>query len=938
MTSIIQFVSIARRERPDRVPTARLLAIAFALFTILAAPALGQSPESERLADATFRQGLLDLKLFHLLEYHLEHYPPKNERVVLGLRREIALAVHDDPLASAEQRAEALATANRLLAELIEKFPRDDSTVDWRLELAQALIYDQAEPYYSNIFYRGGTDSDRRQLAALMDRAVQVLRDLQQYVDAEYNRIDELSIAEYENLDETGYVLKIESAMPRTAYMLRWARFYRALAMEDHDPQRREILSAILQELTEDKYLLTEDHSRTHVQAQLLLLAGLVSRRLANYESAVRYLHDAAQVVDGIRDVQERRDLQWLVILASVERVRALRDSGDFEAAREALAALKNRQQRAGGGNFGHELTFAMLETSIIRARAAYARRTGNDRQARTLEAQALDPLAELAGKRPHNRDEIYAALYDQLRNAPNPDHLHPFERAAIVAGHIAEAARLRQMETSGNAEREQVEAEAVKLLDEAIEMGSNLLAEHGGIDQPMHCEVRYNVGVAQYNRGLRFDAADSFITVAKECRQMARAPEAAAYAVEIAAQFVNDASLRSRDDVRALYLESLRLLVQDYSDTEQAQYWRFFLAQELENQEQYEEAARVYSDVSSHQPNYLLARFRAVRCRVQSLAQFVAARPDELPEIARQAGDARRAVDRFKQTVAQRRADNVQADQDLPVEHLLAEADVLLGELNVLPGVDQPNDALAVLDGFEERFPDSQGLMGRVLRVRIVAYEAIGQLDKARQAVPQYVASAPAEAGGTLQSLFESTWREIEQYRRTGRDDLAQRKAASALMFAEQIHQWATTGPGRLEPAGMQLVRLQLAEANLEAGRDERALELFRQAVDYDAAQYDGVAHDPRAVLGLAKAYFALGRYADALPLYNRMFQELSGDEHLRFTALLGDLKSRTELNEPAQPIIDAIRQHRYLSPDMGGEELKQAFADLQARNEKRL
>ncbi|NOX59709.1 MAG: hypothetical protein GXP29_12755, partial [Planctomycetes bacterium] len=250
---------------------------------------------------------------------------------------------------------------------------------------------------------------------------------------------------------------------------------------------------------------------------------------------------------------------------------------------------------------------------------------------------------------------------------------------------------------------------------------------------------------------------------------------------------------------------------------------------------------------------------------------------------------------------------------------------------------IDRHDEAIALLSDFESKHPDNADLMGRVLRVRIIAFESTGRLEEAEQAVPRFAASDPAEAAATLQTLLDSLRKEITRLRADGLTAQADKKAKAALLFARQIYDSATGQNASQEST--YLLGVQLAEANLEAGQPEAALSLFRKAEALDKTRYgDGKPHDPRLVLGLAESMARLDKHLDALALFNRLFIESPVDSPHRYPAFLGDIRCRTALGEDAAAIIDVIEQHRFLDPELGGELTKRGILEIKAKNEKRL
>lgn len=925
----------AAQSRQSRRSTGRAVLAALIALSAWGAGAGGQEVESRRFDNQTFYDGLIELGLLDLLDEHLATNPPKDPLTRLMLERKIKLVVWQNESVGRDRRQAALAGANEILRQLIREHSSDERALEWQLELARSLIYEQAEPYYANILYRGGSVDDRRHLREITDQVGSVLEQLKAFLESEYARIDEVSLAEYERLDNNGYVESLEKAMPKADYMLLWANFYAALAREDNDPARNRLLEQVMSQLTEGSALLTTEHALSHVQAQSLLLAGMASRRLANPEAADRYLSDAASVTTSLTDPVERRDLQWIVLLATVERVRALRDAGRYDAALSVLADLR-RLVQSGDQDFGRELVVTMLESSVHQHRAT--RRSDDNPLGAALTDEAARPLMDLARKQPAYRDEVYATIYEQVRRLPEATALHPLQQCALLAGMIGDATRLRQgvgVDTSRPDAQKQADADAMALLDRAINLATNLVGRLGEDPaNPYRCEALYNLGVAHHLHGQRVEAIERFMDVARSCPAFNRALAAATYAVELAAEIAGDPSLAGRRQVRTLLVDALRTLVDGFPDSDAVRYWRFFYAQALEGEGERIDAAAQYGQIERNHPHFLVARFRSGRCLALDLMDFAAAQPGETAEILRRAQDAQKALDRFREL-----ADREVGEDAEMLAAATAEAEVLAAEIDVLPGVDRAEPALSRLAGFEERHAGQQDLIGRVLRVRIIAYQATDQLAEAEQAVPGYIASAPDQAGATLQGLFDATWAEVERYRQRGASEQAALKARSALLFAEQLYAWAASAAQNAPPKDLHALRLQLAEAHVEAGNAEQALKLLDETAAFDAKrQPDGQVHDPRILLAQARALALQRRWSEALPVFNRVFREAPVGAQYRFTALLGDLACRTELGEPAEQIVNIIRQQRFLEPDLGGEHLKAQFAALQARNEARM
>ncbi len=901
------------------------------VFCLATPPAHATEAESDRLSNDEFHAGLLNYDLRDLLALHMMQLPGSDELPQMLLRRKMHLLVYQSTLAETKERREALAKANEILAEIIRKHATDDRAIEWQITLARSLIYEQAEPHFSSILYRGGTAQDRRILRDLMDQVFGVLTRLLKFLDDEYARIDQLSISQYERLEDKGYIAQLETAIPQAQYMLLWSKFYMALALDASDTQRRLLLDEVIVKLSKETTLLKDKHDSSHVQAQSLLLAGMAYRRVGDHSSAKRYFRDAVDVVGRITNTQEQADLQWVVTLGMVENIRTLRDAGEFSSAQDLLEELHRRFARAHRNDFGRKLLLAILESSIYQAIDSPNRQPGDSLLAVRLTDRAAAPLIRLADDSLEQRADVYAAIFDQIRTVDDPSLLHPFQQSALIAGYIAEAAKLRQLGAGDSAsdETRKLDEEAMANLDLAIESATRLLKDRGSIDDELSCETLFNLAVAEYHKGLQLAATQDFSSVAKDCPKFARSLSAAIYAVEIVTQLAEDPSLRGRTEVQEAAVQSLLVLVDGFPESDSAKYWLFFLAQALEDANQFEEAADRYDRVDRTHPHYLTAQFRALKCQILALQGDIIRGELEVTEIRRRAGSARRSVARFVKTA--RKSDPERAGE------FLAQADVLVGEMSVLKGVDQNEEAIELLKDFETKHADSLDLMGRVLRVRIIAFESTGQLEEAQQAVPRFAAIAPDEAGMTLQSLLDSIRIEIAELRENGQQEEADRKANAALLFAQQIFESASAQ--NVSEPSMYRLRIQLAESYLEAGQYEKAFLLFEEVEQYDIARYkDGKPHDPRVILGKARSLMLKKDYGAALLLFNRLFLESPADAPHRFEALLGDLQCRTALGEDAAAIIGVIDQHRFLSPSLGGDALKKKILDVKLQNEKRL
>ena len=881
--------------------------------------------EETRLNAVQFREALKRRGLSEILELHLKDFPPTNANTTLLLMREVKLAEFADASRAVEERRASIAEANRILNQLVEDNPEDSRRFQWQYTLGHSLLYEEAEPYSTNILYFGGNDDDRARLTILASRAVEAVRTLAHRLQEESARIDRLPTLEFEAIEQRGYVDELDRLMLSADYLLLWALFYDALPRAEDDPTRARELNEIIETLAVKPSILQTPHERSHVRIPARLLAGMTRRRLNDPTAAREQFEGAVADAERLGDAVEKERVQWAVILATIELAR---NDCDDERYKDALSAIARLRRDAGAGSedrFGLRLAAALLEKSVHEARAAAAQKADRLVEANELRVLAWKTLAQLASEEPQRRDAIYAALYRTMGRDADVGRLDPFEQCAYIAGLISEA------DSSPKA--------APALLDRAIVAGERILSQSSSKTLSLVPEVLYHLAVAQYRRGDRLAAAQRFVEAAGYQPKFDRALNAATLGVQLAAELYHDAGQHSRDEVLALYREALQVLLTHHEGTDAERYWRFYYAQLLDEIGEFDAAAEQFRLVDSGHEHSLHSGFLRVRALAAALHRAAAGSAGGAIDLVLRADAILSAYRDFMARTGEEVSREPQSPNETSPRRLLAEARVLTAETAIVPRVDRPAQAIELLSNFEQDCPEEPLLFGRVWRVRLLAYEALGQLEEAARAIPAYIAATPENAGPTLRGLYAAMSADVDSLRAAGNELSAQRKAVVALLLAEQLSAWTETSGATAASIDRSELRVQLAEANLRAGRYDRAKELF----DECAAPLEGTAvptneTDLRATFGQAESHYRLGELSEALAVFNRLAMGLPPTHVIRWKALLRDLQCRTELDQPPGGVIKVIDQQKYLYPDLGGPVFSAEFDRLRRDNERRL
>ncbi len=882
------------------------------LLTTLIAAGEGRSPQPEdKLLDpARLRDELLQRGMTTLLDAYIEQCPPEGPAEKLIYQRQRELLIYRDKSRDDAECLAALDRAIELLARAIEEHPDDPRVMDWRLQLGKDLIYKRAEPYYNNILFRGGSKDDRRQLLAITRQATEAFDGLLREIDQWNQKLQTLGEAELRKLQNAGEIQRYRTLELQSRYFASWARFYRALATPPGE-QRSKMLEGIITYFTvEKKEWIETAHKESGVQCQSLLLLGMTYRLAGKAEQAMQALSQAVKTVEGLTDPAERRSLQWVAHLGRMERVKVLRDAGQYD---KALTSIESIQKGLADEpqSLSIELAAALLEGSIYRKQAEEALKTKDRAKHDALMARSRQPLIALANRRPRAKAQIYASLYPLLGKDPDPKKLGPFDQSVLIAGLLTDAASVQQKidqltrqggEKPSGAQAKQLDqlrGRRNDILGRAIATCELLLADTSKLAKQLHPEAMFNLGVCHFQQGGSLKAVETFTSLVDAHPSFERAKDAALYAVQIAAEMNRDPANSDRPEVRNAFIAALEALTQRFGDTPEARYWRFYLANTLELAGKTARAAEQYAQVEPSHENYLDARYYRVNGLMRLLEAAAGRKDADEQKVRRQAAELILEA-RSCASLITKGLEGVEAeDRRRELEQSAGDALLMAAQVANDPGAGPPDyeQTLKILDGFESRFGSYRGLIGRAMRLKIVALQGLDRLDQARQLIPDYVKRDPENAGATLSALLASMQREVERARQRNQPEAARKAAGEAVELAKWLHQWAIDNRSQLKPGEVFSIGVQYAQACLDAGRNQQALELFQQCYETNRKQSadDKANHGP-TVYGLAESHYRLGQQATEAGRIDAAREHFSAASK-GFMALWRRTKRRTDL-----------------------------------------
>lgn len=230
-----------------------------------------------------------------------------------------------------------------------------------------------------------------------------------------------------------------------------------------------------------------------------------------------------------------------------------------------------------------------------------------------------------------------------------------------------------------------------------------------------------------QRGPGWSFEAALAYDTAAERWPKAEKAPEAVYQAGQCYARLNGD---DKRPWFKKRVDERLKTLATQYPTHPRAHYAQITEGLDLERENKFLEAARLYEQIQPGTPSYLEAQFRAGSAyfrQAYALCQ------------AKKAGEAAQYVKQAETLLKKARVDlegAVDSTMDLEAQSSYArlgfQARAALAQLYLMECVNKPAEVLKVLEGVDERFADDPEKVGTAWTFRISALEKQGKLDEA--------------------------------------------------------------------------------------------------------------------------------------------------------------------------------------------------------------
>ncbi|MCP3905523.1 MAG: hypothetical protein GY715_18000 [Planctomycetes bacterium] len=845
------------------------------LTMFLAVAAHAQSLD-ERVDDAAFLRGLLELELPELLEHYLQTHPPRDEVQAAEYRiaaaRLRARQAADDPAT----RIAAVDEAMELRAALIEMHPRHPRRFAWQADQASDLLLEVLPRGSTGLTAIFGLPSrDQRERAEEIAReALVLLTGAAEGVAAAILAVEATpGYRERDDLRASRRRLARDERDRRIPWLTGIAAYAVAVVAQPPAPERERLLERAARSL---RGLL--DDADPRVAARARLQYGLVLAERGEADAAEDVLEPLARTTTGrAEDIVAA----WL----GLARAR----TGDPAAARAVLASFERERSDLLDGAAGMRYRLLLVDQRYQLGRA-------DDPRAVRRAINAYLVVLDEDGNGAETRRRMVFDRLGRLAEEAGPDASLP---------PIVLIARAEQLARSPEHRDDAVNRLETALADDRLAPRERALAVSTlarvlrDSDRPVDAARRYTQLAAEHA-----DDPGSRLAI-QEAASLARSSYREAPGDRDAADALRDA---------------LAVMLDRYGDLASADRWRFVAGRLAMDEARYADAAALFAAAARDEAIAIDAGFM----RVNALGAMARATVD--PVARRDANDAvRRELEQVTASVAAALAD---ADESRRGDLRYYEANLRVFRAGALVDAGRPREALEALADVDREEGRDQAVVGAALRVRIDAMRALGRSEEAQGELDRFLAAAPDLAGGVLDSMLGQALDDAERASAGGRDDDALATAESeAAPIAALLEQWVE---GRtLDPAVRTSLLRRVARAYRLSGRYRASLRIYDRLL---VAEPDAI----EVLFGRAECLFNIGgdELADAIGIYQRIVAAGPSIGHdYYWTAQLRTLQILDRAGRNTNRIVPRISRLRLMDPELGGPRYRRKFEGLERR-----
>lgn len=633
---------------------------------------------------------------------------------------------------------------------------------------------------------------------------------------------------------------EVANKMKEAKYYNAWAQYYYGWMLpKDYKPKKgQRARNQILNDAITAFMPSTDEADRVSAKWYAMLGVAMAYRELGQYPKAVQQL---AKVAPPPESKNASRDESWKLdvrIRKAYEEALTHLAMGDPVKARQTVEQARKQFKDALDQNlYGLSMPIVEAVTYI---------KEGKDKNQKGLEDKGVAILKKI-----HQRDNpwpiVVQGVMEGLVGETPTDELDPFQ-IWIKANDTMAAAQ---------------KTEDTKQMKKAADLFKAYALKVGPQD-PKYPTALYTRAAALVQVGEKVEAAKLFREVADKFPDYKYAPAAAKYAVSFAGQAYEKTRT---DENRQAYEDILRWFISKYLESDpDAQY---FYALVMYRGERFLDAADAFARVPEKAEHFPDSKFWVALCRLEHFRNKILASGDKNLIIS----GAREVAQRLMQYAqyafqAQNNPDISKATKQQLFDWAQA-AYINAADVYLYQEVSLPADALPILLDMEKKFQLSKDALGRVVKLKIDAYQKSGQLDKAQKELDQLLAVAdPKDVGPVLRGLFALTIEDVRELIKRGQKELAGTKVDQAKKLGDRFREWLQNSNLPTKNVEIENTRYDLAELYLAVGNYTAALQIYQEIAGPKPHEKPADAGDDwlmreDCVYGQARAFEGMGEQA---------------------------------------------------------------------------
>lgn len=678
-----------------------------------------------------------------------------------------------------------------------------------------ALIQKGIEPDVNTIEYWGENPAAQAQLKPAVESARTLLGKVAEEADAEMKRIEGAIRGPSDPAGDRW--LKLEQTKSTSAYVQNMIAYYLALATDGSKPEGQAERKKVADEAI--KYFKDNELDKPDSGVMPLVLSRLGKLHMVKgeYAKAREHFGQLAKADPNIvppPNPGQVFDAKFFGVLTDVL------DKKPDDAAK-GLAELEGwvKANIPADQQQGVEAALMLAKFRIASAQTDLAK---DPAQKKVFDQQASDLLTQLYDKFPAYRGIITEQLVGRLGDNPDFTKQSPPVLWAVVA--------------KGNAERLKPEGQPVdkKVVQRAIAAAKELAGRKEGVDAQRKEDAGLLVALFNERLGDNVAAGNGYIDFANTFKRTNL--EKAGQAVDRAVILGFQAKKAAPDDGNAkdLYGRALGTAVGEPFRRKPAYY---FYAQWLASQGKPKEAVPFFKAVPKDDPNALNARFATLVAMNNQVSEEANMDPKVRAQMLAEMGPL---VDEVR-TLVQAQLPASKSPESLKFR--LAYATMLGADLAIRQK--QAPRALQLLEGFENQIAGTStaaALGQEASRVRVNAYLATNQLDKAQAEVQKLAASDPKGSAFLVSEVLKRLDKDYEAAEKAGDTQAMEQISAGQAGLTGVLANWAASST---EPEIKKLaLDYKVYDANMKrrAGTRQKDPELKAKFIRDALAQYAAV------------------------------------------------------------------------------------------------